>query len=161
MLVGLQFSLLVLPSFLKTGITWAYFKPVGKEKLDRELLKLSYKNRAMASLFPLMIGTGMSVVWDGILGSSLFISSKFCSDKTNLKINFELFVFEILFLMQIILGWSLYFRWKLLPYQHINLKFDLQKKGSLGKERFIYIQYTRYIYGYIYKYIYMYAYMYI
>ena len=115
----------------------------------------------MASVFPLMIGTGMSVVWDAFLGSSLFISSKFCSNKTNLKINFELFVFEILFLTQIILGWSLYFRWKLLPYQHINLKFDLQKKGSLGIERFIYIQYTSYIYGYIYKYIYMYAYMYI
>ena len=61
-LIDLQFSLPDLSSFLKTGLTSAYFKPVGKEELDRELLKLRYMNRATTSLFPLMIATAMPAV---------------------------------------------------------------------------------------------------
>ena len=36
----LQFSLSVLLSFLKAGLTSAYFNAVGKVELDNELLKL-------------------------------------------------------------------------------------------------------------------------
>ena len=49
-------------SFLTGGLTSAYFKPGEKEELDRELMKLWCMNRAMTSLFPLMIGTDMSLV---------------------------------------------------------------------------------------------------
>ena len=40
-------------------------------------------NRAMTSFFPLMIGTGMSVVSDSSFGLTLFISSKVFSNETS------------------------------------------------------------------------------
>ena len=107
MLIGLQFSLSFV-IFLKTGLTSEYFKTAEKKELDRELLKLRYMNRAMTCLFPLMIGSGMSVVWDAFF-VSLFISSKFCSNEIKLKLNFGLFILEILSLAQILLEWCFYF----------------------------------------------------
>ena len=61
-------------------------------------------NSAMASLFPLMIGSGMSIGWDAF--SELSFSPKACSNETKLKLNFGLFILEILSSTQWS-GWSL------------------------------------------------------
>ena len=134
MLIDLQFPSSVLWSFLKTGLTFTYFKLVGKEELERELLKLRYTNRAVSPLFPLMIGTGMPAVWDAFFGLCLFISCKVCSNETNLKLNFGLFIFEISSLIQNYLNYTFHiFRHKLLSYPNINLKSALQNTGLLEK----------------------------
>ena len=67
-----------------------------KEELDEELLKLWYMNRAMASLVPSNTGTGMFVIWDAFFELSLFISSKVSLNEIKLKLNFGLFILEIL-----------------------------------------------------------------
>ena len=63
-------------------------------------------NRTMTALFLLMIGTGMSVVWDAFFRIK-FLSTKVCSNKT--KLNFGLLILEILSLIKTTLGWSSYF----------------------------------------------------
>lgn len=65
-LIYVWFFLSVLPSFLKIAFISIYYKAAGKEELDKNMLKLRYMNRTIISLFPLMIGTVMHVVWDGL-----------------------------------------------------------------------------------------------
>ena len=102
-------SFLIVCHLFKDWFYFGIFQTVGKEELDRGLLKLRYMNRATTCLFPFMIGTGMSVVWDAFFVLSLFISSKFCSNEIKLKLNFGLFILEILSLIQILLEWSFYY----------------------------------------------------
>ena len=88
---------------------------------------------------PLMMGTGMSVIWDVFFRLSLFISSKICSNETKLKLNFGLLILEILSLAQIIFGWFLYFSmkaftlWKLLARKFENWP---SKQRSFGIDSF-------------------------
>ena len=96
-------------------------------------------NRAKTSLFRLMIGTGMFVVWDIFFRLSLFISSKICANETKLKLNFGLFVFKILSIRQTVLGWSLYFSME--PFTLFTYKFEVcsLKYESFGIDRFLII----------------------
>ena len=89
---------------------------------------------AMASLFPLMIGSGMSIGWDAFSELSLFISSKACSNETKLKLNFGLFILEILSSTQITFGWSLDFSMETFTLSAHKFEVWSSKQGSFETE---------------------------
>ena len=83
-----------------------------------------------------MIGTGMSVVRDAFSGLSLFISSKVCSNEKNkIKLNFGLLL-EILSLIHIILGWSLYFLIETFTISARKFEGWSSEKQSFGTDSF-------------------------
>ena len=128
MLIGLQFCL-ILSSLYMTGLKSAYFKPFGKEELDRELLKLWYMSRTKISLFSLIIEAGVPEVWDAFFGLGLFYLRSI-QIKRKLRQNFKLFILEILSLIQIILGLSLHFSMKALTLSPHKLEVWSSNHGS-------------------------------
>ena len=128
MLIGLQFCL-ILSSLYMTGLKSAYFKPFGKEELDRELLKLWYMSRTKISLFSLIIEAGVPEVWYAFFGLGLFYLRSI-QIKRKLRQNFKLFILEILSLIQIILGLSLHFSMKALTLSPHKLEVWSSDHGS-------------------------------
>ena len=69
-----SFQLSVFSSFLRTGLTSAYFNAVEKVELDKELLKVWCIKKATMSIFYLITWTGIWFIWDAFFGSN-FLSS--------------------------------------------------------------------------------------
>ena len=105
----LIFSLSVLLSFLNIGRTSACFNAVGKEELDNKLLKLGKTYNDTRSLFSVIVLIVMSVACQAFLGFEFLTPFKVSFRQTNLKLNFWLFILIILFLINVILRWPLYF----------------------------------------------------
>ena len=107
---------------------------VRRESVRREIVlgEVSVGELSAHPLFPLMTGTGMSVVWNAFFELSLFISSNVCSNETKLKINFGLLILEFLSLTQIILRWSLYFSMEAFILSARKFKVWSSKQGSFG-----------------------------